>query len=105
MSTNNEPTDKKMLVFYEPLDTYLNLDPSEALSMYKDLKAQWAKDPRRVVISDALWMMHIAINLYNEEGLFTDVFPLIDTMAYTGDIYSFFGRKFDLNDYALPVSR
>jgi len=48
---------------------------------------------------DSAWMLHVAVNLYNEEGLFADMFPLINTMTSTGEIYSFFGRKFNLDDY------
>ncbi|MEW6324058.1 MAG: hypothetical protein AB1515_01580, partial [Nitrospirota bacterium] len=44
----------------------------------------------------------LAINLCNEEGLFADTFSLIDTMSTTGEIYSFFGKKFNLSDYELP---
>jgi hypothetical protein len=50
-------------------------------------------------------MMHVAINLYNEKGLFADGFPLLNNMSKSGEIYSFFGRKFDLNDYELPNNK
>jgi hypothetical protein len=99
ISTNDEPTEDKMLVFLGPLDKYVHLDPKIALLMYDDMKAEWAKSPYRLIVSDSLWMLHVAINLYNEDGLFADTFPLLDTMAKSGQIYSFFGRKFDLNDY------
>jgi len=81
------------------------MESTKALELYNDMKAFWVQNSTRAVISDSLWMMHVAINLYNEDGLFADTFPLIDTMGETGEIYSLFGKNFDLNDYGLQANR
>lgn len=47
-------------------------------------------DERRV---GPIWMMHVAVPLYNEEGLFADEFPYADHLSWAGEGYSFFGRK------------
>lgn len=49
---------------------------------------------------DGVWMLHVAVNLYNEDGLFADSFPLINTMVEAGEVYSFFGRRYEPRDYA-----
>ena len=103
MYTKDEPTEGKILVFLGSTGTWIPMESTDALAMYNDMKAQWAQSVDPVIFSDSLWMMHVAINLYNEDGLFADTFPLIDTMAKTGEIYSFLGRKFDPEDYVLPV--
>ena len=105
ISTNDEPSQEKMFVFVGPTGRWTTMESTKALAMYNDMKAFWAKNTTQAVISDSLWMMHVAINLYNEEGLFVDTFPLIDTMTETGEIYSLFGKKFDLNDYALQANK
>lgn len=40
-----------------------------------------------------IWMMHLAVNLYNEKGMFADEFVLADHLSQAGESYSFFGRK------------
>ena len=105
ISTNDEPSQEKMFVFVGPTGKWTTMESTKALAMYKDMKSFWAKNTTQAVISDSLWMMHVAVNLYNEDGLFGDTFPLIDTMAETGEIYSLFGKKFDLNDYVLQANQ
>jgi len=105
LSTNDEPSQEKMFVFFGPTGSWTTMESTKALATYNDMKAFWAQNSTRAVISDSLWMMHVAINLYNENGLFADTFPLIDTMGETGEIYSLFGKNFDLNDYVLQANR
>lgn len=40
-----------------------------------------------------IWMMHLAVNVYNEKGLFADEFLYADHVSWTGRSYSFFGRE------------
>jgi len=40
-----------------------------------------------------IWMMHLAVNLYNEQGMFADVFPLVNYFSLLGSNYTFFGEK------------
>jgi hypothetical protein len=96
---NGEPTNKKIKMFVGPVDGPVDLQLNDALTFYNDTKSKKHLSPYRIGCFDSFWMMHVAINLYNENGLFADTFPLIDTMTKTGEIYSFFGRKFDLDDY------
>lgn len=39
-----------------------------------------------------VWMMHLAVALYNQNGLFSDVFPLVDQLSDGDRSYSFYGR-------------
>ena len=105
ISTNDEPSQEKIFVFVGPTGRWTTMESTKALAMYNDMKAFWTQNTTRAVISDSLWMMHVAINLYNEEGLFVDTFPLVDAMGETGEIYSLFGKKFDLNDYVFQANK
>jgi hypothetical protein len=40
-----------------------------------------------------IWMVHVAVNVYNPNGLFADEFQYPDVLSLSGDTYSFFGRK------------
>ncbi|MBI3554124.1 MAG: hypothetical protein HY077_16630 [Elusimicrobia bacterium] len=39
-----------------------------------------------------IWMMHAAVNFYNEEGLFADYFSCVDALSRSGKLRTFFGR-------------
>ena len=41
------------------------------------------------------WMMHVAVNLYNENGMFADRSPLLDYLSLTGTSYSFYGKRIE----------
>jgi len=45
------------------------------------------------VVGPSLWMMHLAINMYNEFGMFADYFPYVDYLSEEGIAHSFFGEK------------
>lgn len=40
-----------------------------------------------------IWMMHLAVNVYNEKGLFADEFTYADHASWAGESYSFLGRR------------
>ena len=40
-----------------------------------------------------VWMLHVALNLHNERGMFSDSFPLLDYFSVTAAQYSFFGEN------------
>lgn len=40
-----------------------------------------------------IWMMHLAVNVFNEKGLFADEFLYADHLSREGGSYSFFGRR------------
>ncbi|MBI3566285.1 MAG: hypothetical protein HY079_13900 [Elusimicrobia bacterium] len=40
-----------------------------------------------------IWMMHLAVNVFNEKGLFADEFLYADHVSRTGESWSFLGRK------------
>ncbi len=40
-----------------------------------------------------IWMLHLAVVVYNEKGLFADEFLYADHASQSGESYSFFGRK------------
>lgn len=44
---------------------------------------------------DSIWMMHFAINMYNERGMFADVFPYVDYLSNKKITHSFYGEKID----------
>jgi hypothetical protein len=102
---NDEPTQERIYVFVGSTDSEILMTSTEAVALYTDMKANRFKNPYRVGCFDSIWMMHVAVNLYNEDGLFADTFPLIDTMSNAGELYSVFGRKFDSNDYLRPDGR
>ena len=43
-----------------------------------------------------VWMLHVALNLHNERGMFSDSFPLLDYFSVTAAQYSFFGENIQL---------
>ena len=100
--TNEEPTKEKesIYMFQGPKDKSVVMPLAEAVDYYNYYRSRIHMSPYQIGCFDSIWMMHVAINLYNEDGLFADTFPLIDTITTTSEIYSFFGKKFDLNDYA-----
>ena len=100
--TSDEPTKKEINIPVGPLDKMMPMQSSDALDFYNDTKSKKHLSPHRVERHDSLWMMHVSVNLYNEDGLFADIFPLVDTMTTTGEIYSFFGRKLRFSDYVQP---
>lgn len=40
-----------------------------------------------------IWMMHLAVVVYNEKGLFADEFLYADHVSWAGESWSFFGRR------------
>lgn len=40
-----------------------------------------------------IWMMHFAVNIYNEKGLFADYFSYADDVSATNQSFTFFGRR------------
>ena len=105
--TNEEPTQEKQKIqmFIGPVDKNVPMRLNDALAFYNDTKNKKHLNPYHIGCFDSILMMHVAVNLYNEDGLFADTFPLIDTMTTTGELYSLFGRKFDLNDYEFPANK
>jgi hypothetical protein len=98
------PVGEEMRLFLGSKDGEVAMRPADAIALYANMKSNRFKNPYRVGCFDTLWMMHVAVNLYNAEGLFADAFPLIDAMSRTGELYSLFGRKFDLRDYTAPAN-
>ncbi len=39
-----------------------------------------------------IWMMHLAVNVYNENGLFSDYFPYLNHLSREGLTFSFYGE-------------
>ena len=105
--TNNEPIkeDEALNMFVGFKDEWILMPFADAMTFYNGEKEWMHESPYKIGCFDSIWMIHVAVNLYNENGLFTDKFPLIDTMTQTGEIYSFFGKKFDIRDYELPISQ
>ena len=105
--TNDEPSgdQEEIRMIVGSADRMIPMPLRRALAYYDNVKRNKHTSPYEVVCSDTIWMMHIAINLYNEEGLFSDQFPLLNTMTQSGELYSFFGRKFDLTDYGKPANQ
>ncbi len=44
-------------------------------------------------LGPSIWMMHFAVNMYNELGMFSDYFPYIDYLSAKTVTHSFFGKK------------
>ena len=40
-----------------------------------------------------IWMMHLAVNMYNDQGIFSDFFTYVDYLSVTGTTHSFYGKK------------
>ncbi|MDA1169507.1 MAG: hypothetical protein O3A36_04165 [bacterium] len=51
------------------------------------------KYPGAKVLGPSIWMMHFAINMYNEYGMFSDYFPYVDYLSANAITHSFFGEK------------
>jgi len=44
-------------------------------------------------VGPSIWMMHFAVNMYNEFGMFSDYFAYIDYLSAQKVTHSFFGKK------------
>jgi len=42
---------------------------------------------------NSVWMMHFAVNMYNEFGMFADYFPYVDYLSEKAITHSFFGKR------------
>jgi len=93
-----------IMINYEPMEEEIaqfNTPEGRVVSDWtipKSLKVDQAGEAEKHCF-DSIWMLHVAVNLYNENGLFSDRFPLINTMVSSGEVYSFFGRKYQPLDF------
>ena len=68
------------------------------LHIYDNLEFDWVTTNRNCDEAggkkiDPIWMMHFAVNMYNEFGMFSDYFPYVDYLSSEALTYSFFGEK------------
>ena len=47
-----------------------------------------------------IWMMHFAVNVYNEHGMFEDSFPYVNYASSKGVAHSFYGKEVSQNNSA-----
>ncbi len=95
------PKNKTIRLFVENLGIEVPMTLEQAKGIYAEVQKRKEGSAYEVDCLDSVWMLHVAVNLYNENGLFSDQFALINTMSKTGKIHSFFGRNFSLDDYEL----
>jgi alpha-D-ribose 1-methylphosphonate 5-triphosphate diphosphatase PhnM len=82
--TDHEPTPEKERInlYLEYVGNEASVKLTDAIAFYSEVKNRMHTSPyRQIGCFDSMWMLHVAINLYNENGLFADTFPLIDTMS------------------------
>lgn len=95
MQHSGKPIKDKDGNFIEPgraqkLSIFNQIEDSEFIISKEDCETQAGEK-----LGPSIRMMHFAVNMYNELGMFTDYFPYIDYLSANAITHSFLGEKLD----------